>query len=369
MEKIVFVDTETTGVEPHKGHRVIEIACIEYQNGKKTGRQFNTRLYPDGKSSDKGAFKTHGISDSELVNEPLFKDVLPDFIEIVKDAHIVAYNASFDMSFINLELLRAEYPSTIYDICSRVSCAMEMATRKFNLKRRVKLDAACKRYKIDISNRQIHNALLDAQLCAEVYFKLIDESQVPLKRTPQSNKHKETKPISLPKAYKSKQTGEVVQVNFCKNSECKNFGVPAKNPTYKNYKTKELKRGLGNDYNLTKAKDGTYQLTCLLCGESTTLIHNRCFTLESERVKAIGKQIEPSCPKSHCNNHGVGIFSSPEQYSLEGKTRSDRTWAHVTPSKARDKHGKPLKDVTFIKMNGSKRILCKVRNNMKPIGQ
>lgn len=87
MEKIVFVDTETTGLEPHKGDRVIEIVCIEYQNGKKTGRQFNTRLYPDSKSSDKSALKTHFILDSELVNEPLFKDVLPDFIEFVKDAN------------------------------------------------------------------------------------------------------------------------------------------------------------------------------------------------------------------------------------------------------------------------------------------
>ncbi|MDP5212383.1 exonuclease domain-containing protein [Pseudoalteromonas tunicata] len=217
----------------------------------------------------------------------MFKDVLTDFLEIVKDAHVIAYDAAFDMSFINNELLRASYPSTIFDIASRVSCAMELATQKFGLKRKVKLDAACKRYQIDISNRQIHSALLDAQLCAELYFKLIDDSQVPLSRTPQSNKHRETKPIILPKAFKPKKTNETVQVNFCKNSECANFGVPAKNPVYKNYKTRELKRGLVNDYKLTLAKDGTNQLTCKFCGQSTTLVHNRCFTLEADRVKAI----------------------------------------------------------------------------------
>lgn len=285
MERIVFVDTETTGLNPHKGHRVIEIACIEYRDGKKTGRQFNTRLYPDGKSSEDEALAVHNIQDAELVDEPTFKDVLDDFIAIVKDAHVIAYNAAFDMSFINSELLRASYPSTMFDICDRVSCTMEMATAKFNLKRKVKLNNACKRYQIDISHRQIHRALLDAQLCAEVYF-----NEVPLKSTAQSNKHKDTKPIALPKAYKDTNSSEMLQLNFCKNSECANFGVPAKNPTYKNYKTKELKRGLGNDYKLTRSKNGVHQLTCTLCDHSTTLVHNRCYSLESKRIENIASK-------------------------------------------------------------------------------
>ncbi|ANB26648.1 hypothetical protein A6F57_16510 [Alteromonas stellipolaris] len=159
MTRFVALDTETTGLEPLKGHRVIELACVEFIDSKPTGRVFNTRLNPEGKKSEKKAFSKHKIPDSALLEAPNFKDVLASFIEFITDAHIVAFNADFDMDFMNSELHRAGHKFTMQSICSDITCAMALAKAKFELSR-VSLDAACKRYRIDISNRTAHSAYI-----------------------------------------------------------------------------------------------------------------------------------------------------------------------------------------------------------------
>ncbi len=233
MTKYVFLDTETTGLDPHKGnHRIIDLACIEYEDSAPTGNVFKLKINPEGKKSNKGAFRVHGILDEDLVGLPTFKDIHERFINFIKDTHIVIFKAEFDLKFLNAELNRLNYPSTVSDICAEVTCAMELAKEKFGVKR-ISQDAACLRYGIDISARIKHSAELDASLCAQLFYKLLDDTVVPLKSTPQQNKHTPTKAISIPRAYKNKETGSYTQLNFCKNPECENFGVVAKNPTYK----------------------------------------------------------------------------------------------------------------------------------------
>lgn len=281
---------------------------------------------------------------------PTFSDIHEQFIEFIKDPHLVIFNAPFDLKFLNAELNRINYPSTVSDICAEVTCAMEFAKSKFGV-RKISQDAACLRYGIDISSRTKHSALLDASLCAQLFFKLLDESQVPLKSTPQQKKHTPTKAISIPRAYKNKETGNYTQLNFCKNPECENFGVIAKNPTYKT--NGELNRGLGNEYKLTWSDDKSeYMLTCKLCGHSTTMIHNRCFEAEVIRLSSVHEPIEPTCPnkaipaipssyryyfiphspekrrdtriqKPRCKNRDKGIYTHPALYKLDGKTQPD----------------------------------------------
>ena len=386
MTKYVFLDTETTGLDPHKGnHRIIDLACIEYEDSAPTGNVFKLKINPEGKKSNKGAFRVHGILDEDLVGLPTFKDIHEQFINFIKNRHLVIFKAAFDLKFLNAELNRLNYPSTVSDICAEVTCAMELAKEKFGVKR-ISQDAACLRYGIDISARVIHSAELDASLCAELFYKLLDDTVIPLKSTPQQNKHTPTKAISIPRAYKNKETGSYTQLNFCKNPECENFGVVAKNPTYK--ANGKLKRGLGNEYKLTWSDDKSeHMLTCKLCGHSTTMIHNRCFELETERLSKVYEPIEPTCPnkaipadprsyryrydpisaevrrgikrqKPRCKNTDKGIYTHPELYKLDGKTQPDRIIEHVV-KKPLEKGGKPVIQIVEEVHLGSQLITCK----------
>ena len=169
MTKYVFLDTETTGLDPHKGnHRIIDLACIEFEDSAPTGNVFNLKINPEGKKSLKRAFQVHGILDEELVDKPTFKDIHKRFIEFIEGKHLVIFNADFDLKFLNSELNRINYPSTISDICLQVTCVMELAKKKFGA-RKISQDAACLRYGIDISTRTKHSALLDP-LYALNYF-------------------------------------------------------------------------------------------------------------------------------------------------------------------------------------------------------
>lgn len=386
MTKYVFLDTETTGLDPHTGgHRVIDLACIEYEDATPTGNVFNLKINPEGKKSVKKAFQVHRILDEELVDMPTFSDIHEQFIEFIKDTHLVIFNAPFDLKFLNAELNRINYPSMVSDICVEVTCVMELAKSKFVV-RKISQDAACLRYGIDISSRTKHSALLDASLCAQLFFKLLDESEVPLKSTPQQKKHTPTKAISIPRAYKNKETGNYTQLNFCKNPECENFGVIAKNPTYK--ANGELKRGLGNEYKLTWSDDKSeHMLTCKLCGHSTTMIHNRCFDAEVTRLSTVYEPIEPTCPnkaipaipssyryyyiphspenrrgtriqKPRCKNRDKGIYTHPELYKLDGKTQPDRVVEHIIKEPLK-KGGKPVTQVVKEERLGSQLITCK----------
>jgi DNA polymerase III epsilon subunit len=386
MTRYIFLDTEKTGLDPHSGgHRIIDLACIEYKDATPTGNVFNLKINPEGKKSVKKAFQVHGILDKELVEMPTFRNIYAQFIEFIKDAHLVIFNAPFDLKFLNAELNRINYPSTVSDICSEVTCAMEFAKKKFGV-RKISQDAACLRYGIDISSRTKHSALLDSSLCAQLFFKLLDESEVPLKSTPQQKKHTPTKAISIPRAFRSIGTDNYIQLNFCKNPECENFGVIAKNPTYKD--NGELKRGLGNEYKLTWSDDKSeHLLTCKLCGHSTTMIHNRCFDAEVTRLSTVYEPIEPTCPnkaipadpksfryyyiphspenrrgtrvqKPRCKNRDKGIYTHSELYKLDGKTQPDRVVEHVI-KKPLKKGGKPVTQVVNEERLGSQLLTCR----------
>lgn len=167
MRQIVL-DTETTGLEVQRGHRVIEIGCVELAERRPTGRTYHVYLNP-GRAIDEGARAVTGISDEFLVDKPRFGDVADEFLEFVAGAEIIAHNAEFDVGFIDAELaLAGGHRGRLADHAS-VLDTLALAREKFPGQRN-SLDALCKRLAIDNSHREWHGALLDAQLLAEVYL-------------------------------------------------------------------------------------------------------------------------------------------------------------------------------------------------------
>lgn len=164
----VIVDTETTGLEPKQGHRIIEIGCIELIKRKFTGNNFHAYINPE-REVDAGALKVHGITNTFLANKPLFADIYDKLREYLNGAELVIHNAPFDVGFLNHEfsLLNKKHPS-IEKTCSIID-TLAMA-RKMHPGQRNSLDALCKRYQIDNSNRKLHGALLDAEILARLYL-------------------------------------------------------------------------------------------------------------------------------------------------------------------------------------------------------
>ena len=164
----IILDTETTGLDVKSGHRIIEIGCIEVINRKVSGQNFHTYLNPDRKV-DEGAFEVHGLSNDFLSNQPFFSDIVSEFLEFVKNTELVMHNASFDLSFINVEMSRLNIlPNGIQEICTILD-TLKLA-RDLHPGQRNSLDALCKSYSIDSSRRELHGALLDAEILAEVYL-------------------------------------------------------------------------------------------------------------------------------------------------------------------------------------------------------
>jgi DNA polymerase-3 subunit epsilon len=167
MRQIVL-DTETTGLEPEQGHRVIEIGCVELLDRRLTGRHFHQYVRP-GRKSDPAAFAVHGISDELLADKPPFAEVAEAFLGFIAGAELIIHNAPFDVRFLNheLALLACEQPS-IESHCT-VLDTLALA-RDLHPGQRNSLDALCKRYSVDNSARDLHGALLDAEILAEVYL-------------------------------------------------------------------------------------------------------------------------------------------------------------------------------------------------------
>jgi DNA polymerase-3 subunit epsilon len=174
MREIIF-DTETTGLDPYQGDRLVEIGCVEIINGFPTGKSFHKYLNPE-RDVPEGAFKVHGLSREFLMDKPLFAEVVDEFIEFIGDARLVAHNAMFDLGFINAELERAKKPLVLRD---RLVDTLMLARRRFPGGGN-KLDDLCVRYNIDLSRRTTHGALLDAELLAEVYIELTGKRQTAL---------------------------------------------------------------------------------------------------------------------------------------------------------------------------------------------
>ncbi|MEE8429611.1 MAG: DNA polymerase III subunit epsilon [Gammaproteobacteria bacterium] len=169
MRQIVL-DTETTGLEPSQGHRIIEIGCAEIVNRRLTDVRYHQFLQPD-REIDEGAAEVHGITGADLAGKPRFADVVDDFLEFIRGAELIIHNAPFDVGFLNneLSLLQKSYGS-LSDYCT-VLDTLALA-REIHPGQRHSLDALCKRYGVDNSRRDVHGALLDAELLAEVYLVL-----------------------------------------------------------------------------------------------------------------------------------------------------------------------------------------------------
>lgn len=164
----VVLDTETTGIELRDGHRIIEIGCVEVVGRRLTGRHYHVYINPQ-REVEEGAFAVHGISNEFLADKPLFADIVDDFMGFIDGARLVIHNAAFDVGFIDAELQRLGKPyGQIADCCS-VLDTLKLAREKHPGQRN-SLDALCKRYGIDNSQRDLHGALLDAEILADVYL-------------------------------------------------------------------------------------------------------------------------------------------------------------------------------------------------------
>jgi len=167
-ERQVVLDTETTGLDPAQGHRVIEIGCIELLNRRPTRRQFHVYLQPD-RAIDAEAIRVHGITNEFLASQPRFPDIADEFLHFVRDAELIIHNAPFDLGFLNHELRRCGRGQTVLERICQVEDTLLMA-RQRHPGQRNSLDALCKRYNIDNAQRTLHGALLDAEILADVYL-------------------------------------------------------------------------------------------------------------------------------------------------------------------------------------------------------
>ncbi len=167
MRQIVL-DTETTGLEPSLDHRVIEIGCVEILDRRPTGRRFHRYLNPE-RDIDEGALAVHGLTRADLARERRFADIADELVSFLAGAELIIHNAAFDVAFLDSELARLSgEPRTIGSMCGILD-SLALA-REMHPGQRNSLDALCKRYGVDNSRRELHGALLDAQLLAEVYL-------------------------------------------------------------------------------------------------------------------------------------------------------------------------------------------------------
>ena len=175
----VILDTETTGIDPASGHRIVEIGCIELVSGVRTGKFFHTYLNPQ-REVPYEAEAVHGLSTAFLKDKPLFAEKVDEFLEFLGSARLVIHNAAFDMKFVNAELGALGFSALAME---RVVDTLLMARKKFPGSP-ASLDALCKRFNVDLSARTKHGALLDAELLAEVYAELLGGKQVTLALDP-----------------------------------------------------------------------------------------------------------------------------------------------------------------------------------------
>jgi len=164
----IILDTETTGLDPKQGHKIIEIGCVEMIDRKLTGNNYHQYLQPD-REIDAGAIEVHGISNEFLNDKPRFYEVMHEFMEYIKGAELIIHNAPFDIGFLDHELAELNNPWGKVEQHCQVIDTLVMARNKFPGKKN-NLDALCKRYLIDNSHRELHGALLDSEILADVYL-------------------------------------------------------------------------------------------------------------------------------------------------------------------------------------------------------
>jgi len=164
----VILDTETTGLDVDQDHRIIEVGCVELKSRRKTGRQFHRRLNPQ-REIDAGAMQVHGMRSADLQDQPLFADIAQELLDFVRDSDVIIHNAPFDIGFLDRELSRLGGRWGRFGDHCRVVDSLTLA-RELHPGQKNGLDALCARYAVDNSRRELHGALLDAHLLADVYL-------------------------------------------------------------------------------------------------------------------------------------------------------------------------------------------------------
>ena len=168
FERQIVLDTETTGLEHRQGHRIIEIGCVELINRKLTGNNYHVYLNPD-REIDQGAIEVHGITNEFLADKPRFADIYEPMMSYLTGAELIIHNAAFDVGFLDAELERIPaYQTRISSVCGVHDTLIQ--ARKMFPGQRNDLDSLCKRYEINNSHRELHGALLDAEILADVYL-------------------------------------------------------------------------------------------------------------------------------------------------------------------------------------------------------
>ena len=171
MQRQIILDTETTGLDPKSGHRVIEIGCIELVNRKFTGEQYHIYLNPD-RDSDEAALEVHGLTSEFLSDKPRFKDIYEEFLKFISGSELLIHNAEFDINFLDheIKLLSKKLP-TVSDCVTKITDTLQIAREKHPGQRN-SLDALVKRYEIGGYDRELHGALLDSQILGDVYLSM-----------------------------------------------------------------------------------------------------------------------------------------------------------------------------------------------------
>ena len=211
MREIVL-DTETTGLDPFKGHKIVEIGCVELENHMPTGRTFQEYINPE-REMDEDVIAVHGITNEFVKDKPIFKEVVEKFLNFIgDDSKLVIHNASFDIKFLNYELEQCGYKSLS---CDRVIDTLVIAKQKFPGSR-VNLNELCKRFNIDTSARVVHGALLDSELLADVYLELIGGREPGLTLHSQIKKEplKENTPISVNRTFREPRIFEISEIEI-----------------------------------------------------------------------------------------------------------------------------------------------------------
>lgn len=196
----IVLDTETTGLDPSAGHRIVEIACVELVNHLPSGRTFQRYINPE-RDMPMDAQAVHGLTTEFLAGQPLFAAVAAEFLDFIGDAPLVIHNAEFDLKFVNAELTRLNLPPLT---ARRAVDTVQLARRKFP-GAAASLDALCTRFSIDNSSRTLHGALLDAQLLSEVYLELVGGRQATIELVAgaiaATRTTSENRPIRVPRAH------------------------------------------------------------------------------------------------------------------------------------------------------------------------
>ena len=171
MNRQIILDTETTGLDPKSGHRVIEIGCIELVNRKFTGEQFHIYLNPD-RDSDEAALEVHGLTSEFLSDKPRFQDIYEEFFKFISGSELLIHNAEFDVNFLDHEIkLVSKKLPTVSDSVTKITDTLQIAREKHPGQRN-SLDALVKRYEIGGYDRELHGALLDSQILGDVYLSM-----------------------------------------------------------------------------------------------------------------------------------------------------------------------------------------------------